>query len=145
LHRLDHRLRLHDHPRSAPERHVVHLAVAVMRMLAEVVCLELDNSALDGATDHALLEDRAEHGREDGDDVESNHQSLASSDLSSQSCTTTRPAARSTSTTASLVAGIRCSMVPSRLTHTSLAGRSRTSAMTPSSAPELDVTARPIP
>src|SRR5579859_6593350 len=130
LDRLEHRLGLHHHAGPATERDVVHLAVAVVREVAEVVRLELDEPALDRAPDHALPEDRSEHVGEDGDDVES-HRLYASSTWTSQSATTTRPASRSTWTTASLVAGMRCSSEPSRLTQTSLAGRSSTSAMVP--------------
>src|SRR5712671_1194140 len=130
LDRLDRRLRLEDHPWPTAERHVIDLPVPVVRMLAQVVRLQLDNPTLDRAPDYAVLKDGAEHGRKDRDNVES-HAYLASSIATSQSATTTRPPSTSTSTTASLVAGMRCSTTPSRLTHTSLAGRSRTSAIVP--------------
>src|SRR5579859_5133615 len=68
---LEHRLRLHHHAGTAPERDVVYLAVAVVREVAEVVRLQLDDPALDGAPDNALPEDRPEHVGKDGDDVES--------------------------------------------------------------------------
>src|SRR5882672_9991376 len=143
LDRLDRGLRLEDHSRPAAERHVIDLPVPVMRVLAQVVRVQLEEPALDGAADHTLLENRAEHGREDRDDVEPHLFYLASSTENSQSATTMRPALTSTSTTASLVAGMRCSTTPSRLTHTSLAGRSRTSAIVPRGRPELVSTARP--
>src|SRR5882762_5628443 len=127
---LDRRLRLEHHPWPTAERHVVDLPVPVVRVLAQVVGVKLEEPTLDRTPDHSLPEYRAEHGREDRDDVES-HLYLASSTATSQSATTTRPALTSTSTTASFVAGIRCSTTPSRLTHTSLAGRSRTSAIVP--------------
>src|SRR6202158_6356776 len=118
--------------------------MAVVGVFAQVVRVQLDQTSIQCAADHPLLEDRGEHRREDGHDVESHvYVSFASSTLTSQSATTTRPPSTSTSTTASLVAGIRCSTVPSRLTHTSLAGRSRTSAIRPSCWPELVSTASP--
>ena len=86
LDRLEHGLRLHHHPGSASERHVVHLTVAVMSEVAKVVGVQLEQPALDGTADHSLLKRRAEHAREDGHDVEA-HQ--ASSTCSSQSATAT--------------------------------------------------------
>src|SRR4029077_10732163 len=98
--------------------------------------------ALDRAADDTLLEHRRKHAREDRHDVKA-HLSHASSTWTSQSATTTRPAAMSTSTTASRVAGMRCSTTPSRLTHTPSAGLSSTSAIVPSRLPELVSTASP--
>src|SRR4029077_13393125 len=135
LHGLEHRLRLDHHARAATERHVVDLAVAIVSMVAQVMRVEFDQTALDGTPDHALVENRREHAREDGDDVKAHPFTYASSVWTSHSATTTRPPSMSTLTTASRVAGMRCSMAPSRLTQTSFEGRSRTSAHFPSSLP----------
>src|SRR5712664_3232692 len=117
---------------SSARRHVVDLPVTIVGVFAQVVRMKLDQTTIERTSDHPLLEHRGEHRREDGDDVESHYLSPASSTLTSQSATTTRPPSTSSSTTASFVAGMRCSTVPSRLTHTSFAGRSRTSAILPS-------------
>src|SRR4029077_17043942 len=137
LHGFDHGFGFHHHPRAAAEWNVVDLTVPVVREVTQVVGVQSDHASLQRPPDHTLPEGRIEHGREDGDDVESHRTSCASSTLRSQSATTTWPAGRSTLTMASLVAGMRCSIAPSRLTHTSLAGRSKPSAITPSRCPEL--------
>ena len=126
LHGLEHRLGLDDHAWAPTKGHVVDLPVPIVREVAEVVCMKLDYAALDATTDHPMLEHGAEHGWEDRDDVKSHAIAYrASSTSTSQSATTTRRASRFTSMTASRVAGMRCSTVPSRLTQTSLAGRAQ--------------------
>src|SRR5439155_12892915 len=140
LDRLEHRLRLHHHSGPASKRHVVDLAVAVVSEVAEVVGVQLEQPAPDGATQHSLPERGQEHDRKDGHDVEPHP---ASSTCRSQSATATRPASRSTLTTASLVAGMRYSTDPSRLTQTSLAGRSSTSSMRPMPTPDTELTDSP--
>src|SRR5581483_6446548 len=140
LDRLEYRLRLEDHPRAAAERHVVDLAVPVVREVAQVVRVQLDDPALDRAPDDAVLERRPEHPREDRDDVEPH----TSSTSSNQSATVTAPPETSTFTTASRVAGMRNSVASSRETHTSFAGRSRTSWMAPSGLPDVVLTSSPM-
>ena len=78
LHRFEHGLGLDHHARAAAERHVVDLPVAVVRVVAKVVGMELDEPALDRAADDTLLEYRREHARKDRHDVKS-HLSHASS------------------------------------------------------------------
>src|SRR5205085_1307589 len=106
-----------------------------------------DQAAGDGAADHAEVEQRLEHAREDGDDVEPHpfaSPGQASSACSNQSATTTRPALRSTLLTASFVAGTRCSApsVP-EATQTSLAGRAITFVSRPRGLPDSVTTSRP--
>src|SRR5712692_873267 len=145
LHRLEHRLGLDDHPGASAERHVVNLPVAVVCEVAEVVSVKLYHSAVDATTHNTVLEHRYEHGGEDRDYVKTHLgvRYLASSTWTSQSATTTRRASRFTSMIASRVAGMRCSIAPSRLTHTSFAGRSRTSAIVPNGCPEPVCTGSP--
>src|SRR5579859_4127121 len=141
LHRFEDRLGLQHHAGPAAEGNVVDLPVPVVRELAQVVGVQLEHAVRDRPTDHALVEAGPEHAGEDGHDVELHR---ASSTVSSQSATTIRPASRSTVTTASFVAGIRCSSAPSRLTHTSLAGFSSTSSIRPRPRPDAVTTSRPI-
>src|SRR5205807_10622274 len=71
FHGLDHRLWFHHHPRTAAERHIVDLSMAVAGVRAKIVRMQLDQATLNGAGDHSLLKHRAEHAWKDRDDVES--------------------------------------------------------------------------
>ena len=99
-HRADDRLGLEHHPAHAAELHVVHLAVPVRGVVAQVVDVQRDVACLDGATDDTDAERAGEHPREDGEHVEPDHE------LSSgQGVTTTTPRARSTPRTHSRTSG----------------------------------------
>src|SRR5688572_4929950 len=70
LDRARQRLRLHDHPRPAAVRHVVHAAVPIGRVIAQIVHGQVDQPAHDSAADHALCQSREHHPRKNRDDVE---------------------------------------------------------------------------
>ncbi len=70
LDRPGQRLRLHHHPRSAAIRHVVHAAVPIGRVVAQVVNLDVQQAPLDAAADHPFREPGLDHPRKDRDDVE---------------------------------------------------------------------------
>ncbi len=99
-HRAHDRLGLHHHAPGAAELHVVHLAVPVGGVVAQVVDVQLDSAGVDGATDHTDAEWPREHSREDGEDVEAHHASS-----SGHGVTTTTPAATSTARTHSRTSG----------------------------------------
>ena len=73
----DHRLRLEHHPRPAPVGVVVYGAVAVGRPVAQVMDAQVEEPGGAGAGDDALVEGPAEHGGEEGQDVDP-HQGLLS-------------------------------------------------------------------
>ena len=68
--RPEHRVRLQHHPRSAAVRHVVHDPMAIGREVAQVVHLDVEQTALDRPADHAGRERLLEHRRKNRDDVE---------------------------------------------------------------------------
>ena len=88
LHRAKHRLRQHHHPRPAAVGLVVGRAMPIGRVLAQIPHAHVEQSLLDPARDHALGEERLEHVREDGDEVDAH--ACESSSLKSQSLTVSR-------------------------------------------------------
>ena len=70
VHRGEQRLGFHHHPRTAAERHIVHDMVTIGREVAQVVNRDVQQPALPRPSDHAFLETRVDHPREDRDDVE---------------------------------------------------------------------------
>ena len=70
LDRLDERLGLHHHARPAAIRYIVHAAVPIRRVVAQIVHRDVEQSLLDSAADHALRHAGADHPRKNRDEVE---------------------------------------------------------------------------
>ena len=70
LNRAKERLRLQDHSRPTAERHVVHHAMPIRRVHAEVVNAHVDDAAFDRASDDPFRERCLHHRRKDRDDVD---------------------------------------------------------------------------
>ena len=70
VHRAKQRLRLEYHPRPAAERHVIDHPVPVRRVVAQVVHLQVHETAADRPPHDAFRERRADHPRKDRDDVD---------------------------------------------------------------------------
>src|SRR5205085_3434056 len=64
------RFRFHHHPRAAAERAIIHLPVAIKRVVAQVVQIDLNQTGLDRAANDSKFKDPAEYLRENRDDVE---------------------------------------------------------------------------
>ena len=75
------RLGLQHHPRAAAVGHIVHAAVTIDRMVAQIVHRDINQPPGDAAADDALRQACDHHPREDRDDVELHKSDLRSSEL----------------------------------------------------------------
>ena len=76
--RPEDRIGLQDHPRPAPIRHIVHDAMPVGRVVAQVADLDVQRAPLDRAPDDAGRQRLLDHRRKDRDDVYSHHATTGS-------------------------------------------------------------------
>src|SRR5206468_12974273 len=139
------RLRLHDHARAAPEGSVVHRAMLVVRVLAQIVNPDLHDPRLAGPLNDPVREGSLHHAGEDGEHVEPHHGLPVPRASNSSGLTgTRRPAARSTRLTKESARGIRISPCAPRTTGTVASPPvSIRSATVPRTAPPGSSTWRP--
>src|SRR5206468_8130946 len=109
LDRLDHRRGLHDHARPAAERRVVHLAMAVVGVVADVGHPDVHELLADRPAEEALAQRTVEEGGEERQDVDAERHGVVMPGIS---WTTTRRSARSTDAITSRSAGMSSSPSP---------------------------------
>ena len=141
LDRRDQRLGPHHHAGAAAVRRVVDAAVLVGREVARVGERDAEEPGRDRLAEEARPEERVEHLREQGDDLEVHVSVCSSADLR-EDRTTIRRAATSTARTNSGTMGTRRSSSPSWITRRSCAA-CMTSATRPSGAPASVTTSQP--
>src|SRR5262249_6643567 len=148
FHRPEDRLRLHHHARTAAKRHVVHRAMPVGCVVAQIARLHLDQAILSRAPDDAIGERGLDHAREDRDDVDDHvvpsfFPGASTESKPSIGATAIVLPGTSTDVRNESTIGIRISPVPSPLTTKSGVAPSSTRTTRPTIRPAA-VTSHPI-
>src|SRR5436190_14255133 len=140
--RFEDRLRLENHSLSTAERPIVHSAMAIRRVIPQVMDSSIDEAFLAASPDHSELEGAAKEIRENRNDIES-HYRFNSRSPSGKS-TSIRRLSRSIFLRYDCAKGINVSFASPSTFRTWLPAESKTSVTMPRHSPLASNTRQPF-